>query len=329
MFKTYVKGTGSYLPENKLTNKDFEKSIETSDEWIFSRTGISSRNIAGKDQTTSDLAYEAAVKAMAMAQVEPHDIDFIFVATTSPDYVMPNTACILQSKLGIPTSCGALDVAAACTGFIYSISIADQMIKTGAYKNILVVGAEILSRFVDYKDRKTCILFGDAAGAAIVSSAPENSPSEILNHKLGANGTHGDILHILAGGSKNPTTPHTLEKGMHFIRMNGREVFKNAVRDMSESCEFVLKKAQVDPSEVDWVVPHQANTRILESLIKHFDFNADKVIFNIEHMGNTSAASVPVTFDVAVRDQRIQRGDLVLMTAFGGGLTCGSMLLRF
>lgn len=329
MFKTYIRGVGSYLPEKKITNKDLEKIIKTSDEWILSRTGISSRSIAGENQATSDLAYEASVKAIAMAQVKLQDIDFIFVATTSPDYLMPNTACILQSKLGIPSSCGALDVAAACTGFIYSISIADQMIQTGAYKNILVVGAEVISRFVDYQDRKTCVLFGDAAGAVIVSPAPEDSASEVLSHKLGANGSLGKVLYIPAGGSKHPTTRETLEERLHFVHMNGREVFKNAVRDMSESCEYVLKKAQVDSAEVDWVVPHQANTRIIDFLIKHFKFNPDRVVFNIEHMGNTSSASVPVTFDVAVRDQRIQRGDLVLMTAFGGGLTCGSVLLRY
>lgn len=328
MFKSQIKGIGSYLPEKLLTNKDLESMMETSDEWILSRTGISSRHIADKSQATSDLGLIAAQKAIKEAGIEASEIDFIFFATTTPDQMMPNTACVLQQKLGIK-DCGALDITAACTGFLYALGISDQMIRTGAYKNILIVGAEVLSRFVDYQDRTTSILFGDGAGAAVVSRADADSKSEILGHKLSADGTLGDLLSLPAGGSKMPASIETVQERMHYVKMNGREIFKSAVRTMSQCSKEVLEKANVDPKDIDWLVPHQANERIIEAVAKHFDIDMNKVIVDIADMGNTSAATVPCAFNTALRLNKIKRGDLVMLTAFGGGLTSGSLLLRY
>lgn len=328
MFKTQIKGIGAYLPEKLLTNKDLESMMDTSDEWILSRTGISARHIADKSQTTSDLGLIAAQKAISEARIEPSEIDFIFFATSTPDQVMPNTACMLQQKLGIK-DCGALDITAACSGFVYALGISDQMIRTGAYKNILIVGAEVLSRVVDYEDRTTCILFGDGAGAAVVSRAPEGSKSEILGHKLSADGNLGDLLYLPAGGAKMPASIETVQEKMHYVKMNGREIFKNAVRTMAQCSKDVLEATNTDPKDIDWLIPHQANTRIIESVAKHFEIDMNKVIVDIETMGNTSAATVPCAFNTALRLNKIKRGDLVMLTAFGGGLTSGSLLLRY
>lgn len=328
MFKTKITGIGSYLPEKVLTNKDLESMVDTTDEWILARTGISQRHIADKSQVTSDLALIAAKQALSEAKLSPDDIDFIFFATTTPDHIMPSAACILQHKLGAK-NCGALDVFAACSGFLYSMSIADQMIRTGAYKNILIVGAEILSRFVDYEDRSTCILFGDGAGAFVVSRAEEGSKSEILGHKLGADGSLGDLLILPAGGTANPASLETVQEKMHFVKMNGREIFKNAVRAMSQCSKDVLEQTNTDPKDIDWLVPHQANTRIIEAVAKQFDISMDKVVLDIENMGNTSAATIPCAFTTAVKLKGIKRGELVMLTAFGGGLTSGSILLRY
>jgi 3-oxoacyl-[acyl-carrier-protein] synthase III len=327
MFKSRIQGIGSYLPEKVLTNKDLEKMVETTDEWILERTGISQRHIADKDQVTSDLGLIAAQKALEEANLKPSDIDFIFFATTTGDQIMPSAACILQHKLG--ANCGALDVYAACSGFLYALSIADQMIKTGVYKNILIVGAEILSRFVDYEDRGTCILFGDGAGAFVVSRAEENSKSEILGHKLGSDGSLGDLLIYPGGGSKHPTSLETVQEKLHSVKMNGREIFKNAVRAMAQCSKDVLEKTKTDPKEIDWLVPHQANVRIIEAVAKHFDISMDKVIVDIENMGNTSSATIPCAFTTAAHLKKIKRGDLVMLTAFGGGLTSGSLLMRY
>lgn len=329
MYQSYIRGTGSYLPEKRLTNKDLEKIVETSDEWILSRTGISSRHIAADTEVTSDLAKVAAERALESAGMEAKDIDFIFFATTSPDQIMPNSASILQNKLGIAGTCGALDVTAACSGFLYSHSIADQMIRTGAYKNILIVGAEVLSRFVDYEDRTTCILFGDGAGAAVISRAEEDSEAQVYGHKLSADGSLGDLLILPAGGSAMPARKNTVEERMHFVKMNGREIFKGAVRTMSKCCADVLAATKMSAQDIDWLVPHQANTRIVEAVVKQFDFPMDKVIIEIENMGNTSAATIPVALDKAVKDGRIQRGQNIMFTAFGGGLTSGSLFLRY
>lgn len=328
MYQSYIKGTGSYLPEKELTNKDLEKIVDTTDDWILSRTGIAARHIAADDQVTSDLAKIAAERALEAAGLTAKDIDFIFFATTSPDQIMPNSASVLQNKLNAG-HCGALDVTAACSGFLYSHAIADQMIRTGAYKNILVVGAEVLSRFVDYEDRTTCILFGDGAGAAIISRAEEGSSAQVYGHKLAADGSLGDLLTLPGGGSVHPARQSTVDEKLHFVKMNGREIFKGAVRTMARCCADVLENTKKSASEIDWLVPHQANTRIVEAVVKQFDFPMDKVIIEIENMGNTSAATIPVAFDKAVRDGRIQRGQNVMFTAFGGGLTSGALFMRY
>ncbi len=328
MFKSQIKGIGSYLPEKLLTNKDLESIVDTNDEWIFARTGISERHVAAENQATSDLGLNAARQAIKEADIGVQDIDFIFFATTSPDQMMPSTACILQEKLGAK-NCGALDITAACSGFLYALSISDQMIRTGAYKNILIIGAEVLSRFVDYSDRGTCILFGDGAGAAVISRAEDGSKSEILGHKLAADGSLGDLLSLPAGGSKIPASETTVKEKLHFIKMNGREIFKSAVRTMSQCSKDVLESTNTNPKDIDWLVPHQANTRIIEAVAKQFDIDMEKVILDIEKMGNTSAATIPCAMTTAIGLNKIKRGDLVMLTAFGGGLTSASVLLRY
>lgn len=328
MYQSYVRGTGSYLPEKELTNKDLEKIVETSDEWILSRTGISARHIAADHQVTSDLAKIAAERALDAAGITAQEIDFIFFATTTPDQIMPNSACMLQEKLGA-AQCGALDVTAACSGFLYCHSIADQMIRTGAYKNILVVGAEVLSRFVDYEDRTTCILFGDGAGAAVISRTEDGFDSKVYGHKLASDGSLGSLLSLPAGGSALPARQNTIDEKLHFVKMNGREIFKAAVRTMAKCCAEVLDQSKMQASEIDWLVPHQANTRIVEAVVKQFDFPMDKVVIEIERMGNTSAATIPIAFDKAIRDGRVQRGQNIMFTAFGGGLTSGSLFIKY
>ncbi len=327
-YKSWISGTGSYLPPKKLTNFDLEKIIETTHEWIVERTGISSRSIAEDGVATSDLALVASQQALDMAGLTPKDIDMILFATVSPDMPMPSSACELQRKLGC-RNVMAFDLSAACSGFLYGVSIADQFIKTGQYKHVLVVGAEVLHNWVDYNDRQTCILFGDAAGAAVVSRAESASKSEILSSHMYAEGDLADLLYIPGGGSKTPFSPSVLANADHKVKMKGREIFKHAVRTMSACCQIALDANNMTKDQVDWVVPHQANTRIMEAVAKHFEISMDKVIVRIAEMGNTSAATVPVALDMAVRDGTIQRGDTLLFTAFGAGLTSGSILLRF
>lgn len=326
--RTRIAGTGSYLPEKLLSNFDLEQMVDTSDQWISERTGIKNRHIAAEGELTSDLAYKASIKALAEAKVEPKDLDMILFATVSPDQPMPNTACVLQSKLGA-VPCMAVDISAACTGFVYALSIADQFIRTGAMKNILVVGAEVLHRYVSYKDRDTCILFGDAAGACVVQPATEEQDSIIFSHHLHADGNIGDLFELPAGGSKHPFNKDVLDQGLHYVRMKGREIFKHAVRTMSQACDEALQANNMKPEEVSWIIPHQANIRIIEAVAKHFGVAMDKVVVEIEDMGNTSAATVIVALDRAIRDGRVQRGQNILLTAFGAGITSGSLLMRY
>lgn len=328
MFQTRILGTGSYLPERRLTNADIEKLVDTNDEWIAERTGIRERRIAAPEQATSDLAYEAACRALASASLTIDDIDMILLGTVSPDHAMPNTACILQNKFKNKTI-PSLDISAACSGFVYGITIADQFIKTGMYKNILVIGAETLSRIVNYKDRETCILFGDGAGAMVVGRAPSGSESRILSSHLHADGTLGHLFEQPAGGSRMPFSQDVLDKDLHFMVMKGREIFKNAVRTLTQCSQEALDKNGITIEELSWLVPHQANTRIIDSVAKYFGIPAEKVIINLDRTGNTSAATIPIAFDEAVQDGRLQRGQLILLSAFGAGLTSGSVLLRY
>lgn len=328
LYRTRIAGTGSYLPEKKLTNFDLEKMVDTSDQWIVERTGIRARSIAAEGEFTSDLAYKAALIAMEEAKVTAKDLDMILFATVSPDQVMPNTACVLQSKLGA-VPCMAVDISAACTGFVYALAIADQFIRTGSYKNILVVGAEVLHKYVNYKERDTCILFGDAAGACVVQPAQDHEDSVIYSHHLHADGDIADLFVLPAGGSKLPFSQEVLDNEMQYVRMKGREIFKHAVRTMSQACDEALKANNMSPAEVSWIIPHQANIRIIEAVAKHFGIPMEKVVVEIEEMGNTSAATIIVALDKAIKDGRIQRGQNIILTAFGAGITSGSLLLRY
>lgn len=327
-FRTRIAGTGSYLPSKVLTNADIEKLVDTNDQWIRERTGIERRHIAADDEVTSDLAYKATLRALEAAGKSPQDLELIIFCTVTGDQVMPSSACVLQEKLGCRTI-PAFDLSAACSGFVYGLSVADQFIRTGMYKTILVVGAEIIHRYVNYKDRETCILFGDAAGAFVVERAPEGDKQIIHSSHLRAEGSLGELFVLPAGGSKIPFSAEVLERGDQYVRMKGREIFKNAVRTMSSCCQEALEHNGVSIDEVSWLVPHQANWRIMEAVADHFSFPKDKVVSIVHEMGNTSAATVPVAFDTAVRDGRIQRGQMVLLTAFGAGLTAGSCLLRY
>ncbi|MCE3009951.1 MAG: ketoacyl-ACP synthase III [Proteobacteria bacterium] len=328
MYRSRVAGTGSYLPEKVLLNSDLEKLVDTNDQWIRERTGIERRHIAADHQITSDLALIACQKALQAAGIAAEQVELLIVATVTGDQVMPSTACVLQNKLGLK-NIPAFDLSAACSGFIYSLSVADQFIKTGQYKTILIVGAEIIHRFVNYEDRETCILFGDGAGAFVLTRAEENDANYVMSTHMRAEGALGELFVLPAGGSKIPFSQDVLENKTQFVKMKGREIFKNAVRTMSSTCHEALEKNQIAPEKVDWLVPHQANMRIMEAVADHFGFPKEKVISVVHEMGNTSAATIPVAFDMAVQDGRIQRGQTILLTAFGAGLTAGSALLRY
>ena len=328
MFRTRIAGTGSFLPEKILTNADLEKMVDTNDQWIRERTGIESRHLAEPGQGASDLALPAARQALERAGLAANDLDMIIFATVSGDLTMPSASCILQEKLGCP-GVAAFDLSAACSGFVYGMSLADQSIRTGFAKNILVIGAEVLHTYVNYKDRETCILFGDAAGAFVLSRAEEGQSGQIIDSFLRAEGQLGDLLTIAGGGSKIPTSHESLDRGDHFIKMKGREIFKNAVRVMASSCTVIMERNQLKAEQIDWMIPHQANQRIMEAVADHAHFPMEKVVNIVRHMGNTSAATIPVAFDKAVQDGRIQRDQTVLLTVFGAGLTAGSLLLKY
>lgn len=327
-YQTRISGTGSYLPEKILTNADLEKMVETNDAWIVERTGIRHRHIAAEGQFTSDIGLIAAKRALEAAGLTAHDIDMIIFCTVSGDQPTPSTACVLQHKLGA-RNVMAFDLNAACSGFVYGLGIADQFIRTGLYRHILVVGAEVLHPFVNYKDRETCILFGDGAGAVIASRAEANEPSKIYSMHMRADGSLGELFMLKAGGSAIPMSKDAIDKGLNYLAMRGREIFKHAVRTMSDVCQQALDVNGMSMDQIQWLIPHQANLRIIDAVGKHFGIPPECVIVNVHETGNTSAATVPVAFDEAVRDGRIKRGDNVLLTAFGSGLTSGSLLLKF
>ena len=327
-YRSRIKGTGHYLPEKLLTNADLEKLVETNDAWIVERTGMKVRHLAADNQNTTDLALIAAQRALEAAGVTAQELDMILFCTVSADTIMPSAACVLQAKLGA-RKVMSFDLSAACSGFVYGISVADQFIKTGVYKNILVVGAEVLHRYVNYKDRDTCILFGDGAGAIVLGRAEDKEDSTVLSQHFYADGTLGELFVLPAGGSALPFSQRVLDEGLQYVRMKGREIFKNAVRTMSICCQEAINQAGIKIEEIDWMIPHQANIRILEAVADHFGIQKEKVVINVQDIGNTSAATVPIALDYAVRDGRIKRGDNVLLTAFGAGLTGGSVLLRY
>ncbi len=319
MIHSRIIGTGSYLPEKVVTNSDLERIVDTSDEWIRTRTGIRSRHVAADGQLASDLAFPAAQRAMKAAGVEAGDIDMLIVATTTPDMIFPSTACILQSKLGIAGG-PAFDVQAVCSGFVYGLTIADLFIRAGQAKHVLIVGTEVYSRILDWTDRGTCVLFGDGAGAVVVAAS--DTPG-ILAAKLHADGSHKDMLCVpgSVNGGKVWGTP--------FVRMDGGSVFKFAVRVFEEVAHEVLDAAGLKVADLDWFVPHQANIRIMEATARKLGLPAEKLIATVHHHGNTSAASIPLALDEAVRDGRIRDGQTLLLEGVGGGFTWGAVLLRW
>ncbi len=315
-------GTGSYLPEQVVTNADLETKVDTTDEWIFSRTGIKKRHIAEEGQTTCDLAEQASRAAIQAANINKDDIDMIILATTTADVIFPSTACLLQKRLDIHRS-PAFDVQAVCTGFIYAMSIADQYIKSGNAKHILVVGAETISRILDWNDRSTCVLFGDGAGAVVLAASEEPG---ILSTHIHADGDYEALLNVPAGVSANSAV---FRAGEAYIQMQGNEVFKMAVNTLGRVVDETLAANNMSISDIDWLVPHQANIRIISATAKKLNMSMDYVVVTVDEHGNTSAASVPLALDVAVRDGRIKTGDTLLLEAFGGGFTWGSVLLKF
>lgn len=312
-----IVGTGSYLPERILTNAELERTIDTTDEWIFTRTGIRERHIVADGQFTSDMALEASKKAIEAANIEAQSIDLIVLATTTPDRTFPSTACLLQQKLGI-INCPAFDLQAVCSGFVYALATADNFIKAGAAKCVLVVGADAMSRITDWKDRSNCILWGDGAGAVILKASDDHG---ILSTHLHANGNYADMLTVPQGVSN--------QEGSKTILMEGNAVFKMAVNTLDAIVDDTLAANGLEKSDVDWLVPHQANIRILQSTAKKLGMSMDRVVTTVDKHGNTSAASIPLALDVAVRDGRIKRGEIILMEAFGGGFTWGSVLMKY
>jgi 3-oxoacyl-[acyl-carrier-protein] synthase-3 len=312
-------GTGSYLPARVLTNADLEKLIETTSEWIVERTGIRERHIAAEGELTSDLALRAAEKAIEAAVIDAGEIELIIVATTTSDRVFPSTACILQAKLGINNGCPAMDVQAVCSGFVYAVSVADQFIRSGQVKTALVVGAETLSRITDWTDRSNCMLWGDGAGAVILRASEQ--PGIIATH-LHADGRYQDLLFVDGGVSLK-------KEGACYMRMSGNAVFKMAVNTLDAIVDETLAANGLQKSDIDWLVPHQANIRIIQATAKKLGMSMDRVVVTVDRHGNTSAASIPLALDTAVREGKIQAGELVLMEAFGGGFTWGSVLARF
>jgi len=322
MIYSRIAGTGRFLPERILTNADLEKMVDTTDEWIRTRTGVERRHIAAEDQTTSDLSVEAAKIAMETAGVTADDVDLIVVGTTSPDLIFPNIGTLVQHRLGIH-GCPAFSIEAACTGFIYALTTADKFVRAGESRCALVIGAEIISKLVDWNDRSTCVLFGDGAGAVIIK--PSDQPG-IMSCHLGADGQYKDLLYYPVGASKDL---HKAGLGDAKIIMSGNEVFKVAVKTLGNVAEQALAANNVQKDEIDWLIPHQANLRIIQATAKRLELPMEKVIVTVQDHGNTSAASVPMALDVAIRDGRIKRGQLILMEAFGGGFTWGSVLMRY
>lgn len=327
-YATYVgiTGIGSAIPDKVITNDDLSKIVDTSDEWIRTRTGIRERRIVEDDIATSDLCTEAAIKALEDAKVDPKDIDLIIVATVTPDMAFPSTACIVQKNLGA-TNAAAFDMSVGCSGFLYGLATGTNFIKAGAYKKVLVIGAEVLSKIMDWEDRSTCVLFGDGAGACVLERCEEGLG--ILSYNLGADGENGHFLTQPAGGSRMPASIETVNNRLHYIHMDGREVFKFAVRVMEKASIEALKEADMELEDIDFLIPHQANIRIINSAAKRLKVPKDRVYINLDRYGNMSSASIPIALEEAYREGLINKGDNILMVAFGAGLTWASVILKW
>ena len=321
-----ITGVGSYVPVKVLSNAELEKLVDTSDEWITSRTGIKERRIAAKNEYTSDMAAKAAERAMKAAGVTAEQIDLIIVATITPDMPFPATACIVQQKIGARRA-AAFDLEAACSGFIYGLEVAQQFIMSRTYDTVLVIGAEKLSTIVDWKDRNTCVLFGDGAGAAVLQTRPHSHG--LLTAVMGANGANAGLLHMPGGGSRCPATADSVGARLHFLRMNGKETYKNAVQAMETAAKEALRRCELDISKIKCVIPHQANRRIIDAVAERIGATPDQLFINLDRYGNTSAASVAIALDEAVTSGRIRHGDLILLVVFGAGLTWGAAVIEW
>jgi 3-oxoacyl-[acyl-carrier-protein] synthase-3 len=325
---TVILGTGSYAPERVVTNEELSKTVDTSDEWIHTRSGIRERRIAGPGETTSDMGAAAARRALEAAGLTAADIDLLVVATVTPDLVMPAAACLIQTKLGVPSAAACFDLNAACSGFVYALDTACAMLTSGRYRRALVIGAEKFSSIVDWQDRTTCVLFGDGAGAVVIGTT-EQPGVGLLGTKLGAFGESAELLYVPAGGSNEPATAESIAARRHCVKMKGKEVFKLAVRVMDEAARDILEQHHVRADQISLVIPHQANLRIIEAISEYLELPMERFFINVDRYGNTSAASIPIALDEARRSGRIKTGDLTLLVAFGAGLTYGSALIRW
>ncbi len=322
-----VKGTGAYVPEKVITNDEIAKLVDTSDEWIFERSGIRRRHIS-ENESASDMAVKSAKMALENANISAEEIDLVIVTTVTPDMMFPSTACLLQAKLGIRNNIPCFDLEAACTGFIYGMEVATSMMQSGKYKNALVVSSERLSTIINWQDRSTCFLFGDGSGAAVLSYSDEEGVG-IIGNVLGADGANTAVLKLPAGGSLLPTSEQTVADKLHYLQMDGKEIFKNAVKIMQEKALDVLELCDVKPEQISLLIPHQANIRIIDSVVKRLKISKDEVYVNIEEYGNTSSASIPIALHEALQEGRIKSGDYVLLVAFGAGLTWGATLIKW
>ncbi len=322
----HITGWGMSVPERILTNEEISQMVDTSDEWILSRTGIKERRIASDEQTTASLATEAALKALEVANLKPNSLDLIIVSTSSPEHIFPATACLVQDRIGA-SKAGAYDLLAACSGFIYAVNTAAQSIRSGSINNALVIGAETLSRMTDWKDRGTCILFGDGAGAFVLQGS--NEPGGVLSAVMRSDGSGGDLLSLPGGGSKHPATLESVEAGMHYIHMNGREVFRFATRVMAQASKEAVEAAHLSMDDIQWVIPHQANRRIIEAAIRGLEIPMDRCIINVEKYGNTSTASIPIATCEAIETGKLKPGNRVVFVGFGAGLTWGAAVIQW
>jgi 3-oxoacyl-[acyl-carrier-protein] synthase-3 len=332
IIRSKILGTGLFHPKGKVTNDDLSKTIQTSDEWIYPRTGIKQRYVCSTSggEFPTDMAVEATKVALHKASLQPNDIDFIFFATTTPDYKLPNSATILQQKLGITNQCGCVDLAAACSGFVYGLNMADSMIKTGLIKRALIVGSEMLSREIDWTDRSLCILFGDGCGVAILGqNNDDKDPADIHGRVLSADGSGKEFFHQYHGGSVNPLTTETVNHPDRYMKMQGKEMFRVAVRTLVDNALLCLSHSNKTIDDIDWLIPHQANLRIIEATGERLGISKEKVIVNIDRYANTSAATIPIALHEAIEDGRIKRGDTLLLDAFGAGLTAGATVLTY
>ena len=326
LLRAGIAGTGHALPEKILTNEDLEKLVETTDDWIMTRTGIRERHVARADEYTSTFAVAAARQALETAGVKPSELDLIICATVCPDMALPSTACLIQTQLGAKRA-AAFDLVAACSGFIYSLTVADQFIRSGTAKRILIIGAELLSRYVDYTDRATCVIFGDGAGAAVI--VPKDDGSGVLATRIQSDGDYAEYLYIPGGGTRHPATHESIDARLHYIKMKGNELFKIAVRNMCEISNLVFNEARLKANDINLLVPHQANQRIADAVADRLGIPPEKVYGNIERIGNTSSASIPIALDECLKANRIKKNDIVMFVSFGAGVTWGATLVKW